>query len=250
MYKVIHIRCKSGGGADKSGERQQRASLAKQKELDAKLEAIDKEYYEMRQENKAQYDERFRPLEEGLMKRVNVGAKEATSAEGRASEYAAADAASEASLERRNERIGINNSSTEAQPDDDYIRAIALTAVGNASKGAALETQSRLQKASLGVGVGINQDIGREFGRATGTMQQGLGHADAAFSNFSNQQTHLNNAYAAKQQGYSALIKTGTSVVGMGIGNFNTANEGSILSSNGPISGWGDTTKAAFGGGY
>lgn len=227
MFKLITIRHK--GGSSKY-EKQQLEALEAQKEIDAQLEAIDLEFYEMRQENKRQYDENFRPLEEGLLTRAAQPAREATSAEARASEYDAADAASDAALTRRNERMGINNGSTDARADDDYIRSIALTAVGNQSKMSALETQSNLQSAAMGIGVGVNQDIGRTFGNAVSGMQQGLGHADAAFSNYANAQSHMNNSYASQQQGYSALIQSGVSVAGMGISNYQNAKYSDALS--------------------
>jgi len=227
MYKIITIRCK--GGSTEFEEMQMEA-LRKQEALDKKMEAIDLEFYEMRQANKKQYDEQFRPMEESLLRRAAGPAREATSAEGRASEYAAADAASDASLRRRNERMGIDNASTDARADDDYIKAIALTAVGNQSKMSALETQSNLRQASVGIGVGVNQDIGRSFGRSISGMQQGLGHADAAFQNFSNAQGHMNQAYAARQQGNSALMGAATSVAGMGISNYQNAQYVDALS--------------------
>lgn len=235
MYKLISIRCK--GGSSKY-EAAQLASLEKQEALDAQLEGIDLEYYEMKQANKAQYDEQFRPMEEDLLRRAAGPAREATSAEGRASEYAAADTASNEALQRRNERYGINNDSTESRADDDYIRSIALTAVGNTSKMSALETQSNLQQASIGIGTGVNQDIGRTFGNAVSGMQQGIGHADAAFSNYSNAQSHMNNAYASEQQGYSALIKSGTAVAGMGISNYQNAAGNAALAGDGSSANW------------
>jgi hypothetical protein len=220
MYKLISIRCK--GGSSEFEERQM-AALAEQEKLQEQLSAVDLEFYQMRQDNKAQYDEQFRPMEEGLLRRAAGPATESTSAEGRSSEYAAADVASNEALARRNERFGISNGSAGDRDDDAYIRAIALTAVGNQSKMSALETQGKLGQAALGIGVGVNQDIGRSFGRSISGLQQGLGHADAAFSNFSNAQQHENNAYAATQQGYGALINSGVSVAGMGISNYNNA---------------------------
>jgi hypothetical protein len=197
-------------------------ALKKQEELQEQLTAIDLEFYEMRQANKAQYEQDFRPMEESLLQRARQPAREATSAAARAGEYEAADTASAESLARRRERYGISNQQT-GDVEDDVIKSIALTAVGNISKQSALETNRNLGQAALGIGVGVNQDIGRTFGRSISGMQQGLGHADAAFSNFSNAQQHANNAYAATQAGYGALIGTATSVAGMGISNYQTA---------------------------
>ena len=230
MYKLISIRCKGGST---EFEKRQMAALDQQEKLQEQLSAVDLEFYEMRRANQAQYEEQFRPLEESMLRRAAGPAREATSAGARASEYAAADVASDEALARRQERYGITNGATGARDDDDYIRAIALTAVGNQSKMSALETQSNLQQASLGIGVGVNQDIGRSFGRSISGMQQGLGHADAAFSNFANAQQHANNAYLAQQQGYGALIGAGTSVAGMGISNYQTAQYQSALTGGG-----------------
>ena len=242
MFKLISIRCK--GGSTKYEDMQMEA-MAKQQVLDKQMEGIDLEYYEMRQENKRLYDTTIRPEEESMLRRAAGPAREATSARGRAAEYAAADEASSEALQRRNDRMGISNGSAGPQGDDDYIRAIALTAVGNQSKMSALETQSKLQQASMGIGTGVNQDIGRAFGQAASGMQQGIGHADAAFSNYSNAQGHMNNAYLAKQQGNSAMIGAATSVVGMGISNYNTAATNNILAGTPDKTGWG----SAFSGG-
>ena len=241
MYKLISIRCKGGST---EFEKRQMAAMDEQEKLQEQLAAIDKEFYDLRRENKAQYDERFRPLEESLLRRAALPAREATSAQARASEYEAADTASDEALERRNERYGINNGSTGARDDDEYIRAIALTAVGNQSKMSALETQSNLQQASMGIGVGVNQDIGMSFGRSIAGMQQGLGHADAAFSNFSNAQQHENNAYASRQAGNSALMGAATSVAGMGISNYQTAQYTNIMAGSPNQTSWEDTFSA------
>jgi hypothetical protein len=219
MRRVITIRCK-GGPTD--FEKQQMAALKKQEELQEQLTAIDLEFYEMRQQNKAQYEQDFRPMEEDLLRRARQPAREATSAAARAGEYEAADTASAEALARRRERFGIAGQQTE-DVGDEVIRSIALTAVGNVSKMSALETNRNLGQAALGIGTGINQDIGRTFGRAIGGMQQGLGHADAAFANFAQAQQHQNQATLAKQQGYGALIQTGTAVAGMGISNYQQA---------------------------
>ena len=242
MYKLISIRCK--GGSTEFEERQM-AALDEQERLQSQLADIDLEFYEMRRENRRLYDEQFRPMEEDLLRRAAGPAREATSAKARASEFDAADRASEEAQARRNERYGISNGSADARGDDDYIRAIALTAVGNASKTSALETQSRLQTSSLGIGTGVNTDIGTTFGRSISGMSQSLGHADAAFSNFANAQGHSNNAYLATQQGYGALIGAGTSVAGMGISNFQTAQYSNTLAGNGSQATFGD----AFSGG-
>ena len=230
MLKIITIRCKGGST---EFEQRQMAALDKQEKLQEQLSAIDKEFYDLRKANQAQYDQDFRPLEEGLLARAAQPASEATSAQGRAQDYEASDRLSREALARRNERYGISNASEVPDPEDDTIRAIALTAVGNVSKMSALETQNSLQQASLGIGTGVNQDIGRSFGRSISGMQQGLGHADAAFSNFSNAQQHENNAYLAKQQGYGALIQAGTSVAGMGISNYQNAQYSAALSGQG-----------------
>jgi hypothetical protein len=240
MIRVITIRCKGG---TTEFERAQMESLKKQEELQAQLEAIDLEFYEMRQANKEQYDAQFRPLEESLLRRAAQPAREATSAAARASEYEASDTASREALARRRERFGIEGTQTQ-DVDDEVIRSIALTAVGNVSKQSALEANRNLGQAALGIGTGVNQDIGRTFGRAIGGMQQGLGHADAAFANFAQAQQHQNNATLARQQGYGALIQAGTSVAGMGISNYQTAAQTAAYSGTGSAS-WQSAFSAA-----
>jgi hypothetical protein len=230
MLKVITIRCKGGST---EFEKRQMETMAKQEALQEQLSAIDKEFYDLRKQNQSQYDQQFRPMEEDLLKRAQQPAREATSARAREGDYDAADASSREALARRNERFGIGNSSEVADPEDDVIRSIALTAVGNVSKMSALETNKSLGQAALGIGTGVNQDIGQSYGRALTGMNQGLGHADAAFSNFSNAQQHENNAYAAKQQGYGALINTATSVAGMGISNYQNAQTNDALAGYG-----------------
>ncbi|MHC4121201.1 MAG: hypothetical protein ACYSWO_27265 [Planctomycetota bacterium] len=227
MFKVITIRCKGGSS---EYEEAQMAALRRQEELDRQLEAIDLEFYEMRQANKQLYDEQFRPLEESLLRRAAGPARESTSAAARATEYAAAEAASTEALERRQARMGVRNLATEARPEDEYIRAIALTAVGNAGKASALETQSALRSASIGAGVGVNQDILRTYGRAMTGMQRGLGHADAAFTNYAQAQSHTNQAYASRQAGNTALMQAGVGVAGMGISNYQQAQYAQALS--------------------
>jgi hypothetical protein len=227
MFRVVTIRCK--GGSTKF-EKAQMESLRKQEELQEKLTAIDQEFYQLRQDNRAMYDKQFRPLEESMLKRAALPATEATSAAARATEYGAADTASREALARRNERMGISNRSEGATPEDDYIRAIALTAVGNASKASALETQSMLQSNALGIGTEVNRDIATTYGRSIGGLQQGLGHADAAFANYANAQGHMNNAYLAEQAGIGSLIKAGVGVTGMGISNYQTAVRSDIMS--------------------
>jgi hypothetical protein len=241
MWKVITVRCK--GGATE-GEKAQERALAVQEATDAQLSAIDKEYYDLRRENKAQYDETFRPLEEGLLQRAALPATEATSAEARASEYAASTEATRESTARREARYGITGGGDAPDAEDDYIRAIALTAVGNAGKESALETGNLLTQAGLGMGTAINQDIGQSFGRSLQGISEGLGHADAAFANFANQQQHANNAYLAGQQGTGALIQAGTAVAGMGISNYQTAQRTAALQGGSTALTW----KAALSG--
>jgi hypothetical protein len=229
MWKVITVRHK-GGATD--GEKAQERALAEQEKIQEQLSAIDKEYYDLRRGNKAQYDETFRPLEEDLLRRAVGPAREATSAQARASEYGAATEATRESTERREGRYGITGAGDTPDAEDDYIRAIALTAVGNAGKESALETGNMLKQAGLGMGSDINQDIGQSFGRSIQGISEGLGHADAAFSNYANQQTHLNNAYLSRQQGTGALINAGVSVAGMGISNYQTAQRTAALGNN------------------
>lgn len=227
MWKVITIRCKGGASA---GEQAQMDALARQEEIDAQLSEIDKEYYDLRRANKAQYDKDFRPLEEDLLKRAALPATEAVSAGVRESEYSEIQTSSREATARREGRYGIAGSGDTPDADDDYIRAIALTAVGNAGKESAIETGNMLTRAGLGMGAEINRDIGTAFGRSLTGISEGLGHADAAFSNFSNQQQHLNNAYASEQAGYGALINTGVSIAGMGISNYQGAQRTAALS--------------------
>jgi hypothetical protein len=206
--------------------------MAQQEKIQEQLAGIDKEYYDMRRANQAQYDETFRPLEEDLLKRAIGPAREATSAKARASEYGAASEASAESTARREGRYGIAGAGDTPDAEDDYIRAIALTAVGNAGKESALETGNMLTQAGLGMGTSINQDIGQSFGRSIQGISEGLGHADAAFSNYANQQQHANNAFLSRQAGYGALIQAGTSVAGMGISNYQTAQRTAALGNN------------------
>lgn len=232
MDRFILVSTRFKGGSTQF-EKRQMASLDKQEAIDKELEGIDLEYANMRSENQRMYEENYRPMEEDLLMRARGPAREAMSAEARAGDYAASDTMNREAMDRRNARFGISNDSNKPDDDDDIIQAIALSAVGNQSKASALDTHKRLQSASIGIGAGVNQDITRSFGRAIGGMQQGMSHAGAAFSNFSNAQQHSNNAYMAKQQGYGALVQGGSAVVGMGISNYQSAQYSSALSGEG-----------------
>ena len=227
MWKVITVRCK--GGSD-SNEKRQEETIAKQELIQAQLSAVDKEYYDLRRANKAQYDETFRPLEQGLLERAALPATEATSATARSAEYATSQEQTREATARREARYGISGSDTTPDAEYDYIRSIALTAVGNAGKESALETANMFTQAGLGMGAAVNQDIGMSFGRSLQGISEGLGHADAAFSNYAQAQQHDNNAYLAQQAGIGALINTGTSVAGMGISNYQNAQYSQALS--------------------
>jgi hypothetical protein len=228
MWKVITVRHKGGSS---EYEDAQFESLERQEELQAQLSAVDKEFYDLRRENRAEYEETFRPLEEGLLGRASLPATEAVSASARATDYGASKEASRGATSRREGRYGISGSPTD-DVEDDFIRSIALTAVGNAGKDSAIETGNMLRQGALGIGTSINQDIGTSFNRSLQGISEGLGHADAAFSNFSNAQQHENNAYLAKQQGIGALIGAGTAVAGMGISNYTGAQRTAALAGN------------------
>ena len=228
MWKVITVRHK-GGASD--NEKRQEETAERQEILQAQLSSIDQEFYDLRRENRAQYDETFRPLEESLLKRAALPASETTSASARATDFDASAESNRESVTRRNERYGISGAPT-IDADDDYLRAIALTAVGNTGKKTALETGNLLTQSALGLGSAVNQDIGTTFSRSLQGISEGLGHADAAFSNFSNAQQNDNNAYLAGQQGIGSLINAGTSVAGMGISNYQSAQRTAALGGN------------------
>jgi hypothetical protein len=229
--RLVSVRYK--GGSSKY-EQAQWAAMEEQQRIDAERAAIDQEYYDMRRANRALYDEQFRPIEEDLLVRAGLPARESTSAAARASTYDASLASSREASERRGARYGIESA---ARPDtgDDVIRAIALTAVGNTSKQSALETQGMIQQAGIGIGTDVNRDIATTFGRSLEGMNAGLGHADAAFANYSGAQQHLNNAYLAEQQGYGALIGSAASVAGMGLQNYYTAQRTAALQDGGEV---------------
>ena len=227
MRRLISVRY--GGGGSSAYEDDQRRALKRQQELQDKLDAIDMEYFKLREGNRTRYDQQIRPMEEGLLRRAAQPAREATSARARAGEYDAAAELSDEALARRNARYGISDDPQAGSADDDFIRAIALTAIGNQSKMSALETQNKLQQASMGIGTGVNADIGMNYGRAVQDMGYGLSHADAAFANYANAQGHLNNAYAAKQQGIGAMINAGFSVANMGVSNYQNAKYADAL---------------------
>jgi hypothetical protein len=225
MWKVITVRYK--GGSTKN-EKRQEETLLQQELLQAQLSDIDQEFYNLRRDNRTQYDETFRPLEESLLSRARQPAREATSATARATEYDASVEASRGSTSRREGRYGISGGPTD-DIEDDYIRSIALTAVGNVGKESAIETRNMLTQGAIGIGTSVNQDIGTSFNRSLQGISEGLGHADAAFANYSNAQQHDNNAYLAGQQGIGALINAGTSVAGMGISNYQSAQRTAAL---------------------
>lgn len=241
-FRIVSVRCK--GGSSKA-EKAQLEQMYKQEQLQKELEAIDLEFYELRQNNKAMYDEDFRPLEEGLLERAALDATESTSAEGRTAHYDATDDGEEAALARRNERYGITNvAGTEDDVDDEMIRAIALTAAGNISRTVSLESQSKMAAASVGIGAEVNTDIGRGYHNALTGMDRGIAHTQAAFANYGMAQQHENNASIAKMNGYNALLQGASGVAQLGVSNFQTAKTEATFNNDGSEANW----KSAFSG--
>lgn len=240
MARFISIRYK--GGSDKY-QQQQFASMKKQEALQAELDRIDLEFYNLRQSNQAMYESQFRPFEEMLLNRSTAPLRETTSAAARAATYDAQAQASDEALARRNARYGVEGQGNDLQ--DSVVRAIALSAVGNQAGASSVALRDQYSNAALGVGAGINTDIATGYQRAFGGLQEGASHLDAAFANYSQAQGNMNDAFSLKAQGISGL---GASVFGaakMGIGNYNTAKTNDILMNGTGDVGW----QAAFTGG-
>lgn len=213
--RIVGVRFKGGSSRY---ERDQKKAMAEQQELQKQLDAIDMEYYKLRAGNREAYDRDFRPLEEGLLQLSRMDRlPPAMSSEAVASTYDASLRASDAAVSRNLGRYGIANDNIDPDKERELVRALAISAVSQ-SADRSLSTEG-VAKGALGIGAGTNTDVARGYDNAMRYQASGIGHSTAAFSNYSNAQQHLNNAYLHQQQGISSIISGIGTVANMGLSN-------------------------------